>query len=314
MNTSYNNKQAVHQVKRALSAVGVSCHNAAAILCFLFLASCSNDDYLGGHVDDSGAGVPVSITAQIAGDAVNGGQTKFNEGDMIAISTGYAQADATNRNRAFVADATGTTFEPSAGYPFYLKGISHLVAYYPFSGSEGAEPTLHLSVAEGSPTPCYVAVSDTLVVSGDKLDVNLQFHYAYGQLSVKFNAPSGEKIKSFRLLGFALEGDIDPYTGGVTTQIPADLARELTAEELSSQTINLTMVPQTIDATASIPAEIVLIGQQRSYTVSLSEASVTAGAVTAVSIDVTTGATTYEFITDGAAWNDNGKGGNVFSE
>ena len=67
----------------------------------LLLASCSNEEYLGGHYTTDGAGVATTITA-----TAPDGET-WAAGTRVGISTGYATYDASARNREYVSESGG---------------------------------------------------------------------------------------------------------------------------------------------------------------------------------------------------------------
>ena len=79
------------------------------------------------------------------------------------------------------------------------------------------------------------------------------------------------------------------------------------------RSIDLQLIPQTITADAAVPAQVVLVGSIRSYTIDMGDITLTSGEVRQGTIDVTSGVGTLEFVPAGTAWTDSGIGGSVTS-
>ncbi len=264
------------------------------------LTSCSNEDYLGGHVSTEGAGTQIQISAT-APDGV-----EWAEGETIGISTSYGYYDATARNREYACQADGTTFMPLAGEAIYLKGNATLLAYYPYSGTEGAEPIINLNTLDQTNiAPCYFATAEN--VGNNSGNVNLSFKDAYATLRLSVTVPAGESIKSYRLSGYAQEAEVDPFTFSMKLSAPDDMT--VTGNDIRDITIRL--IPQTIAADAAIPARLVLVGALRSYTVDMSGVELKGGETHQAVIDVTGEVSTIEFVPGDSQWSDSGFGGNI---
>ncbi len=234
----------------------------------------------------------------------------WSENQTIGISTSYGQYDATARNRAYVCQSDGMSFLQTTGYPIYVKGSTSIVAYYPFKGIDGAEPSLELDTRDQSQVNDYLFAKTEGVTRENGGKVNLVFNYALARLVLNIVAPEGEQITSYRLSGFALQATVDPYTLAYTLDNPVDLVGQGT----DIRTITLKLIPQSTGGEGSVPAKLVLIGKIRSYTIDMSELTLTAGTETAAQIDVTTGVGNLEFISGGATWSDSGIGGQVSSK
>ncbi len=277
-------------------------------LCLLAVgfSGCSNEDYLGGHASTAGAGTLMNVTAQIS--AEQDPSLAWNENDVIGIAAGYGQYDATARNRGYVCQNDGRTFVQKTGYSIYVKGQTDIVAYYPFVGAEGAEPTLTLDTRDQSKIQDYLFAKAENINPQNGANVNLVFDYALARLTISIKAPEGEKISSCRLTGFAQKATVNPYTLEKTLEAPEDLVFSGTE---ALQQITLKLIPQQADAESGIKPTLVLVGAFRSYAIDLSELSLSAGAVVTATVDVTDGVGTVEFVPGGSSWTDSGIGGNV---
>lgn len=269
----------------------------------IMLTACdrSNEDYLGGHYTTDGAGVPTTITAT----APDG--TTWNAGARIGISTGYANYDATARNREYVSETGGNSFVQVTGAPLYIKGNTGIVAYYPFTGMDGAEPVINLNTTDQTQvTDYYFAKIDNVsIANGSQL--NLAFHHALTQLQLAITTPAGETITSIRLSGFAQKAEVNPFTLEMKYDVPTDMV--FTGSDL--RTVTLMLIPQTVSADAGIPARLALIGNIRSYTIDMSGIAMNSGETLQANIDVTDGVGSLEFVSTGSPWTDSGKGGDI---
>lgn len=277
------------------------------IICLFVLGSCSNEDYLGGHYTAEGSGTLMHVTAQI--NAQSNPTLVWSEGDVIGIAAGYGLYDATARNREYKCQADGKTFSCTTEYPMYVKGTTQIVAYYPFVGMDGAEPALSLNTKNQTDITDYLVAKSDVVTRETGDHVNLVFDYMLARLQMTITAPAGETIKSYRLSGFAQQAQVDPYTLDLTLDNPEDLVG--TGDDI--KTITLKLIPQTVDTNSGVPAQLVLVGTSRSYTIDFSDIDLQAGSVQSAVIDVTDGIGTIEFLPSGATWTDSGIGGEVSS-
>jgi hypothetical protein len=275
---------------------------------FLLFTSCSDDDYLGGHATTDGAGVLMTVTAQI--NAQTNPTLAWQANDVIGIATSYGLYDATSRNREYVCQSDGKTFAQRAGYPIYVKGAATIVGYWPFSGTDGAEPTLALDTRDQSNVTEYLFAKAENVTPQDGGSVSLVFDYALAQLQLNFTTPASEQIKSFRLTGLAQQAAVDPYTLDMTLDAPEDLSQS----GANIQSTTLKLIPQTVGADAVVPVQLVLIGTFRSYTIHMGELELKAGSVVTANVNVTDGIGSVDFIPGGSVWENSGAGGDVTSK
>lgn len=269
----------------------------------LLLASCSNEEYLGGHYTTDGAGVATTITA-----TAPDGET-WAAGTRVGISTGYATYDASARNREYVSESGGNGFVQATGAPIYVKGNTSIVAYYPFVGIDGAEPTIILNTKnQDNLTNYYFSKTDGITI-GNGSQVTLNFHRALARLQLNVTVPDGETIKTVRISGFAQEAEVDPFTLDMKLSNPEDFV----IVDNNIRTIDVQLIPQTITAEAAIPARLVLVGSIRSYSIDMGDITLTSGEVRQGTVDVTNGVGTLEFVPADTAWTDSGMGGHVDS-
>lgn len=273
-------------------------------LCLAFtMSACSNEDYLGGHYTADGAGVETAITA-IAPD----GET-WEAGAKLGISTEYATYDASARNREYVSNTGGNSFQQATGSPIYVKGNTSIVAYYPFAGADGAEPVINLNTKDQNNLTNYYFAKTNGVTIENGSQVTLNFQRALARLQLNITVPAGESIKTIRLSGFAQEAEVAPFTLDMKLSNPEDLV--ITGNDI--RTLNVQLIPQTIAADAAVPARLVLVGNIRSYSIDMGDITLSSGETRQGTIDVTNGVGTLEFVPAGTAWTDNGMGGNVTS-
>ncbi len=270
----------------------VCCGMAAA------LTACSNDDYLGGHYTTDGAGVVLNITAQT--------DKAWSEGDVIGIAAGYGQNDGTARNREYVCQADASSFKNKSGFPIYVKGNTCIVAYYPFVGTDGAEPTITLNTLnQDQVTDYYFAKAEG--VTRQTSQVNLAFKHALAEVTLKITAPSGESINSCRLSGFAQKATVNPYTLAKTLDAPEDLV----VKGADMKSVTLKLIPQALSADGAVKPQLVLIGSIRSYTIDMSKLQLEAGSSQETIVNVTDGIGTVDFVPGDSKWEDSGAGGDV---
>ena len=259
------------------------------------LVSCSNEDYLGGHYTTDGAGVQANITA-----TPPEGST-WQAGDIIGISTSYGSYDATARNREYVCEG-GNQFIQRTGNPIYVKGNTSIVAYYPYSGDEGAEPSISLNTADQSNIKDYYFAKTDGINPSNGENVNLVFKNALSKLDLKITAPAGETIKKVRLSGFSHQAEVDPFTLDLKLFVPEDL---IVADE-TIQDLSLQLIPQTVAPDAEVPAKLVLVGTIRSYAFDMSGMTLKGGTVEEQNINAIDGIGTIEFVPGETIWNKSG--------
>lgn len=281
-----------HRIYQIFAAGMVCCGMAAA------LTACSNDDYLGGHYTTDGAGVVLNITAQT--------DKAWSEGDVIGIAAGYGQNDGTARNREYVCQADASSFKNKSGFPIYVKGNTCIVAYYPFVGTDGAEPTITLNTLnQDQVTDYYFAKAEG--VTRQTSQVNLAFKHALAEVTLKITAPSGESINSCRLSGFAQKATVNPYTLAKTLDAPEDLV----VKGADMKSVTLKLIPQALSADGAVKPQLVLIGSIRSYTIDMSKLQLEAGSSQETIVNVTDGIGTVDFVPGDSKWEDSGAGGDV---
>lgn len=273
----------------------------------LAMASCSDDDYLGGHYVTDGQGTQMNLTAQI--NAPSNPSLAWAEGDVIGVAASTGLYDASVRNREYVCQSDGFSFSNVDGYPIYVKGNTTIVGYYPFTGMDGAEQTITLNTLDQENLVDYLFARAENVTPQTGANVNLVFNYVLTRFNVTISAPAGEKIVGCRVMGLAQNAAVDPYTLEITPDVPEDLV--ISGSNIKS--LSLKLIPQTISDTPEIPAQLVLIGQTRSYTIDLSGLNLIEGDVMYANVDVSDGIGTIEFIPNGAAWEDSGAGGDYSS-
>ncbi len=255
------------------------------------LTACSNEEYLGGHYTTDGAGVQTTITATPPEGS------SWTMGDIIGISASYGSYDITARNREYVCNG-GNTFVQLAGNPIFVKGRTSIVGYYPFLGTEGAEPSISLNTADQTAvTEYYFAKADNVNLDNGS-HVNLVFHNALSQLQLNITAPMGETIKSARLSGYVHQAEVDPFTLDMQLSIPEDL----TINDDDIQALSLQLIPQRVASDAAIPARLVLVGKYRSYTIDMSNIVLKRGVKTEMNINAADGISTVEFVPGNTAW------------
>lgn len=271
------------------------------------LSGCSDEDYFGGHYVTDGDGALMKVTANI--NAATAQDLAWAEGDIIGISATYGITDMTARNREYVCQADGMTFTNTTDFPIYVKGTTDIVAYYPFIGTDQAEPVIRLNTTDQNNIEDYLFAKVEGVTPQNGGNVTLNFDYALARVQMSITTPAGETITGYRLSGLAQQAEVDPYSLEMTLSDPEDL----TGTGTDIRTISLRLIPQTLSAEAAIPARLILIGKNRSYSIDMSGLSLTGGKVTTANIDVTDGTGSIEFVPNGTPWTDSGIGGNVTS-
>ena len=278
----------------------------AVVLGCLCLSSCSDEDYLGGHFTADGAGTPLTVTASI--NAATTPDLNWTEGDQISVTTGYA--DATSLNRIYVCGSDGKTFTKQGGYDIYVKGNTNIVAFYPYVGSEKAEPNISISTINQNSIVDYLVA--TAEVSPESPAANLVFDHLMSQLQITItDIPQGESITSYRLAGFDQNASLGTYDLALSL---SGVPTSLTGTGTDINEIVLTLLPQNIASDAAVPASLSLIGNVRSYKIDFGDINLQSGQVSSWRCSLTNGVGTLEFVPGGSAWDNSGKGGNVTSE
>lgn len=272
------------------------------------LSGCSNEDYLGGHYVTDGAGVLMNVTAQI--NSQSDPTWTWTEGDVIGIAAGYGANDVTARNREYICKEDGRTFVNTSSYPIYVKGTTDIVAYYPFIGTDQAEPTITLDTRDQTNVNNFLFAKAEDVNPSNGSQVNLVFKDALAQLNMNLTVPQGEQIHTYRLSGLAQQATADPYTLDLALQSPEDLVG--TGENIKD--LSLKLIPQATSGTEGIPSRLVLVGKIRSYSIDLSDVSLEAGSIISQTVDVSQGITNLEFVPAGAAWKVGTMTGNAATE
>ena len=296
------------------------------LLSFVFcLSSCQDDSYLGGHFTTEGQGTQAKVTAVSVSEQTPA--IAWSEGDVIALTTSYA--DTYSLNRFYACGADGRTFAAQAGVPVYIKGNGYLTAYAPVVGTESAEPVIELNTANQTAVTDYIFAKEA--ISRSQADVQLRFRHVHAYLHTTIKTADSEHIRKIVLSGFSHEASVDPYTWDVTlTSAAADYTLSA-ASDITS--FDLTLIPQTVAEDAVVPAHIVLIGTNRSYELALGTITLESDKTLNMAVDVSTPEPTVAFSTDGVTWtnyedkltngidfesdtvrwSDSGKGGDVSS-
>ncbi|MBQ7423232.1 MAG: fimbrillin family protein [Prevotella sp.] len=258
------------------------------------LNGCSNDDYLGGHYTTDGAGVEINVVSA---------NKSWDQGLHIGISNTYGFSDATTRNRDFIVSEDGKTLTPYSATPFYVKGTASILAYYPFIGEDGAEPSLVLNsyTEEGEElTDFFLAKADNVTKESAK-QVNLNFYPTLSTLTVTINIPAGENVTKYVVSGLARRGRIDPYELTITGEDVIDYSA--TGNNISNFT--LTVIPQTL---AEGEMTLTLKGVKRIYNISMPALTIEPNSVCEATVNLQDGSVTYEFVNNGSIWTDSGLG------
>lgn len=264
-----------------------------AVCLVLVLNSCSKDDYLGGHYVTDGAGVEMSVVSA---------NMSWDKGEHFGISNTYGFSDAATRNRDFVVAEDGVTLIPNSSKAFYIKGAMSILAYYPFKGTDGAEPELVLNsyTEDGSAlVDFYLAKAD--VTKETAKQVNLNFYPCLSKLNITIKLLSGENITKYVLSGLARRGRIDPYNLTITGEDAIDY----TESSNNIRTITLTVVPQTIVEGGAI---LTLKGVKRIYNIVMPPLKIEPNSVCDATVNLEDGSVNYEFVNNGSIWSDSGLG------
>lgn len=270
-------------------------HKLYLVLCPLVLfVACNDDSYLGGHSTTEGAGVQAKVTAVSVSEQTPA--ITWSEGDCIALTTSYA--DSYSLNRIYQSGADGRTFTVQTGLPLYIKGNGTISAYAPVVGYDGTEPVIELSTTDQSAITDFIFATEE--ISRSSADVQLRFRRFHSKLHTTIKTADIEHIRKVVLSGFSHEASVDPYTWTVTSASAAADYSLISATDITS--FDLTLIPQTIAADAVVPAQITLIGLNRSYELLLGNISLESDITLSMAIDVSTPEPTIAFSTDGVTW------------
>ena len=273
------------------------------VLCLIGMASCQDDSYLGGHYTTDGQGVQANVTAVSASEQTPA--IAWTEGDLIALTTSYE--DSYSRNRFYTCAADGRTFAAQAGLPVYIKGNGYLTAYAPVAGTDGAEPIIELNTLHQTAIIDYIFAKEP--ISPTQADVQLRFRRVHSRLRATIKTVETEQIRKIVLSGFSHTASVNPYSWELTlTSAAADLTM---TDEAGIKSFELKMIPQTVDTAAVVPAQVVLIGTNRSYAIPMGTVTLESDKTLQMDIDVSSPEPTVAFSADGVTWTDSGKGGNV---
>ena len=250
----------------------------------------------------------------------------WTQGDVIALTTSYA--DKYSLNRFYECAADGRMFTVQSGAPVYIKGNGFLCAYAPVVGTDGSEPVIELNTANQTAITDYIFAKEP--ISPSQAAVQLRFRRVYSRLHTTIKAADTEHIRKIVLSGFSHSATVNPYTWDITPDA-ASAYTMASATDITS--FDLTLIPQTITAEAVVPAHIVLIGTNRSYELPMGAVALESDKTLSMTIDVSTPEPTVAFSTDGVTWtnyedkqtngvgfesdtvrwSDSGKGGDVSS-
>lgn len=262
----------------------------------MLASSCSNEDYLGGHVTENGRGTQISIQASITSDLKPNATILPYE--RIGVSTGYE--DNTSLNRAYICNDDGKSFTNETGYPLYVKAATNLFAYYPFQGVEGADPELILSTTDQSNIKDLFVVQSDNIIPGENRDIKLPMIYAYAQILMNIKVPEGESLSEYRLSGLYHEGSINAFSHDITLEkATSDISGPISGNQLV-----LTLIPQSISR--SNGAKIVFLGERRSYDMRLDSLNIKPDTRITADVDLSNGIGTIEFTSGNGQWIDSG--------
>ena len=266
----------------------------AAVGMAVALNGCSNDDYLGGHYVTDGAGV------EMVAEAAN---MSLEQGQHIGISNTYGFTDVTTRNRDFVVAEDGKTLTSYTSTPFYIKGTASILAYCPFVGEDGAEPSLVLNTYTegGEETVDYMLAKADNITKETARQVSLNFYPTLSTLNVTINIPAGENVTKYVLGGLARRGRINPYELTITGEDYIDYSA--TGNNIRNFTV--TVVPQSL---ADGDMTLTLKGVKRIYNIAMPALSIEPNSNCEAKVDLKDGSVTYEFVNNGSIWTDSGLG------
>lgn len=264
----------------------------ATIAMAMTFAACSNEDYLGGHVNKDGAGVPLaSLTAQM-GQTASG--RSWSAGDRIGVSVSYY--DLTAQNRSFLCEEDAKSFSAETGAPIYIKGACSVVAYWPFIGRDSAEPVFEIDTQDQTDIPDYLFAKTDDVNINNGSAVNLTFERVLANLKINITA-TDDVISKWILSGVYTDGVVNTYNLSLT---PAG-QKEMTGSGSAITQIELKLLPQAVSVSEQ-EVSLMLFGQKRTYSFVLnaSEAlELISAQTTTYNVDIKDGMTTVELVPSG---------------
>lgn len=263
----------------------------SVIPCALFmsmvLASCSNDDYLGGHYTTDGAGSVL---------AVSSANTTWSAGDSIGISTSAGASDASSRNRLFIVQPDGKTLLPANGEQLYIKGNAAVLAYYrvsntndtTFVGMDGAEPLLKLNTTNQSNLVDYRLAKVEGVNPTNSQGVALNFQSGVlATLTFNIVTDGSDQISEWKVTGLAQTAIIEPYSFDIALDEYIDFADKGTNITAFSRKV----IPQPV---GEGQVKVILNGANRTYSVYMPATTIGNGANEVVTVRITDGKATVE--------------------
>ncbi len=255
-------------------------------------AACSNEDYLGGHVNKDGAGTPLSsLTVQMGSTASD---RSWSEGDQIGVSVSYY--DLTAQNRSFLYEEDESAFSAETGVPIYIKGACSVIAYWPYTGTDGAEPVFEIDTQDQDNIPDYLFAKTDGVNISNGSSVNLTFERVLANLKINITAPD-DVISKWILNGVYTDAVVNTY------DLSLSLAghKELSGSGTAVTQVDLKLLPQTVESSEQ-EVTLVLFGQKRTYSFLLNESqalALTSAQTTTYNVDIKDGMTTVELVPEG---------------
>lgn len=256
------------------------------------LGACSNEDYLGGHVNKDGAGVPLaSLTAQMGQTASD---RSWSANDKIGVSVSYY--DLTAQNRSFLCAEDAKTFSAETGVPIYIKGDCSVVAYWPFIGTDAAEPVFEIDTQDQTSITDYLFAKTDGVNINNGGAVNLTFERVLANLKINITA-TDDVISKWILSGAYTDGVVNTYD----LSIALASQKDITDSGSAITQIDLKLLPQTVNISEQA-VTLMLFGQKRTYSFVLNESqalALTAAQTTTYNVDIKDGMTTIELVPSG---------------
>lgn len=217
----------------------------------LSLTACNNDDNL---IDQP---VAAKISASISGgNHTRASETSWDVGDQIGVTM-------VGRYQNIVYTTTGGDgkFEGNALYFKNKREPVNLVAYYPFSGTEGTSTGLiEANTSGANQNKTDQAKFDFLFAKKDNVtglnpEVKFDFSHQMSQITLIFKDGTGmdvSKIKSYQIDGLVLEGSFNAETGVCATQTDVEsspLAITLSDGDVvnEEEIPSLIIFPQTVE-------------------------------------------------------------------
>lgn len=210
----------------------------------LALASCSDDNY----VDEP---IEAKISATIeSGISTRASETKWDQGDKIGITMLGRYV-----NLEYSTEAGNGIFTGNSMYFLNKQNTETIIAYYPFSGSEGTDPgTIDFTTTTEKQNPTEQAKFDFLYakkenITGMNPSVKLDFSHKMSKLTFNFiNGNEGtkvSKITSYTIEGLVLAGTFNTSTGICSPK------------NVASQDLEIDLTDITIQSGINVPSIIV---------------------------------------------------------